>query len=313
MRLQTTISIFTMTMVGALMAACGDDEDGGQDPSGASEDASTAASDPTTTATGAESDTVDDAETTAVDPTDAETTGDAETTDPDSSGTDTTVGTTGEEAGEYAALVRGALFTADLEEAQGVHDPLASAGRAGAMALGDFGHDVVLGTTLLGTTQDEFVAVDRWTSLEGAVTLYSDPDFAEAFAMLFAEPVMPALFERRADWHGWGDLDAADDAESRFVVVVRGHLAEKDPDDAQPLHDQLASGGEETATMLGDVAHVVWLGVDDPREFFAIDVWTSDESIETFYSNPEFQAGFAMLFDAPPSVGVYRSTDWHQW
>jgi heme-degrading monooxygenase HmoA len=293
MRLPPTISIFHMThltqftMVGVLLGACGDD-DGTQDPMDASEEASTSATDPTTTTA---PDTLDTSDTT---------------------GETTAADTTGGDEAEYAALVRGTLFTDDLAEAQALHDAIAAGGQRGAMALGDFGHDVGLGTDLLGTTPDEFVAIDRWTSLEGAMTLYGDPMYVEAFMMLFAEPVMPELFVRRSDWHEWGDLDAADDVESRVFVVVRGRLAEA-PDDAQELHDQLAGGGEEAATMLGDVAHVVWLGVEDPQEYFAVDVWTSGDAIEMFYANEDLQAGFGMLFEAPPVLAVYRSTEWHQW
>ena len=45
----------------------------------------------------------------------------------------------------------------------------------------------------------------------------------------------------------------------------------------------LASGGEEMVREAGDVAHVVGLGLEDPREFLAIDVWTSDDNIEAVY------------------------------
>ena len=65
--------------------------------------------------------------------------------------------------------------------------------------------------------------------------------------------------------------------------------------------------------MAGDVAHVVYLGVEDPRELLIVDVWTASDGIEAFYGNPDFMNGFSTLFDAPASVAVYRSTDWYQW
>jgi len=237
-----------------------------------------------------------------------ETTGDA--TGEDSTGEDST----GEmvDEGTYAALVRGELFTDDLMMAQGLHDMIAMGGEEAATALGDFGHDAKLGTTLLGGTENTFLGLDQWDNLAGAEMLYADPKFGEAFAMLFAEPPVLELFERQDDWHGWGDLESGDGGDHWFVVV-RGTLA-ADADESQELHDMVAAGGEADAMAAGDVAHVVWLGVhDSDDEFFAVDVWTDDTNIEAFYGNPKFQAAFGALFSAPPTVAVYRSTDWYQW
>jgi len=216
-------------------------------------------------------------------------------------------------ATEWAVLVRGELFTTDLAEAQTLHDGLAAGGEGAAKAAGDIAHDAFLGTDLLGTTPDAFVGIDRWTDLQGLGAFYADPEFAEAFDMLFsAEPVVE-VFEHRSDWHGWGDLDEGDALDERFFVVVRGHLAEADPAMAQAAHDAVAAGGEAQVKAAGDLAHVVFVGVEDPQEFFAIDVWPASEPIEAVYGDPEFQAAFGSLFDAPPVIGVYRSTDWHQW
>jgi hypothetical protein len=291
------------------LAACGGDDESSSTGASGSESSTAAETDGSASATLDTSGPSDETSVTSSATLDPDTTG----TDTTGSATDSGSESTGAEASEYAALVRGPLFTADLDEAQAYHDALASGAQAQAEALGDFGHDVVLGTTLLGTTENEFVAVDRWTTLEGAMTLYGDPMFQRAFGPLFAEPVVPELFERNPDWHGWGELDSGDEAESHVFVVVRGRLAADDIADAQTLHDELASAGEAPALELGDVAHVVWLGAEDPHEFFAIDVWTTSDSIEGFYSNPDLQEGFGMLFAAPPSVGVYRSTDWYQW
>lgn len=219
----------------------------------------------------------------------------------------------GEAAQEWGALVRGPLYTDDLEMAQGTHDAVAMGGQEDAENAGDFGHDALLGTTLLGGVQDEFLGIDQWTNLEGALAVYGDPMFQAAFGMLFAEPPALDLFAKRDDWHGWGELESGDGAD-HWYVVVRGRLADTDLDAAQASHDALAAGGQDDAIALGDVAHVVWVGTpEDPQEFFAVDVWTDDSMIEAFYGNPDFGEAFGALFEAPPSIGVYASTDWHQW
>lgn len=210
----------------------------------------------------------------------------------------------------YIAIVLGTL--AEPGDAQGSHDAIAGGGEEGARALGNVHHEVFLGTSLLGTPAGRFLATDRWTDLEGARALYSDPDFVAAFSTLFAEPTAPALYAR-SDFHEWGSLDAADDSEPRYFVVVRGHLAATTTDEARAMHDAVAAGGEDMARAAGDVAHVVFLGADDPREFLAIDVWPTTDGLEALYTNPDFAMAFATLFDEPPTVGVYESTSWHQW
>src|SRR5438045_3722961 len=64
----------------------------------------------------------------------------------------------------YTARIRGPLADPDLAAAKAYHDGVAMNGEPGAHQLGDFAHQVVLGTTDLGTTQDEFVAIDQWRS-----------------------------------------------------------------------------------------------------------------------------------------------------
>lgn len=240
--------------------------------------------------------------------------GDGSSGSSSSSGTDETTGTTGEPVdNHWGALVLGTLFTDDLMTAQATHDAVAMAGEPTAMMAGDYGHDALLGTTWLDTAENQFLAIDQWETLEGAQRVYGDPEFQTAFGMLFARPPSLELFERREDWHGWGSLEAGD-GDAHWFVVVRGRLAEADLDAARAMHDAVAMEGEAAATALGDVAHVVWVGTpEDPQQFFAVDVWTSDEMIAAFYGDPKFQAAFGMLFEAPPTVGVYASTDWYQW
>ena len=181
--------------------------------------------------------------------------------------------------GESVVLVRGTLFTTDLAAAKASHDAVSAGGEMQAKAAGDFGHDAMLGTTLLGSTQDAFLGIDRWDNLSNAQQFYQDPAIADAFGMLFAMPPTVEFFTR-VDWHGWGDLTSGDAFTPHWFVVVRGRLAESDSSAAQSAHDAIAAQGETPALAAGDVAHVVHLGAADPQEFFAVDVWEDDASLE---------------------------------
>ncbi|MEM6994795.1 MAG: hypothetical protein AAF721_30050 [Myxococcota bacterium] len=301
------VSTFALALCAA---ACGDDGTDQDDPGGSTSTGGAPMTD------GGPSGGPEDS--TGADPADSSSGGGNETgvdsTGGESTGGDETTGTTGGGVqNDWGALVLGTLFTDDLAMAQMTHDQVAMGGQKGAMMAGDYGHDAMLGTTLLMTTENQFLGIDQWDNLEGAMAVYGDPKFQAAFGMLFAEPPSLELFERREDWHGWGSLEAADGGD-RWFVVVRGTLAGDDIDASQTAHDMIAAGGEADAMAAGDVAHVVWVGTpEDPNQFFAVDVWTDDTNIETFYGNPDFQMAFGALFDAPPTIGVYASTDWHQW
>lgn len=224
-----------------------------------------------------------------------------------------TGGTGGAVAPEFAALVRGTLFTADLAAAKTKHDEIASGGEPAAKAAGDIAHDVLLGTTLLGTVENQFVGIDRWTDGQAMSDFYMNPDLQAAFGQLFSAPPTLEAFQRQPTWHTWGDMDAGDTFDPYFFVVVRGKLKEADPAKAQAGHDAVASGGEATVTAAGDVAHIVFTGLQDPQEFLAIDIWKSSDDMEAVYTNADFQAAFGSLFEGQPTLAVYRSTDWHQW
>lgn len=214
----------------------------------------------------------------------------------------------------YTARIRGPLADPDLAAARAYHDGVAMNGEAGAHQLGDFAHQVVLGTTDLGTTQDQFVAIDQWRSAEGASTLYNDPDFQAALGPLFAAPPEVELYERHTDWYGWGDLGAGRaTGQPYWLATIHGRLKQATVAENQAAHDAIAAGAEDQAHLAGDIAHVPHLGLTDDREFFNIDLWTDEAGMLAVYTDPAFQQAFLSLFESPPELYIYRSTDWYQW
>ena len=213
---------------------------------------------------------------------------------------------------KITAYVHGPLAQKTLDEARVYHDKLAGGSQAAAHDAGDLGHHVMLGTGEPAGGKDEFLALDEWRSLEGPGAVYGDPQFQKSFAQLFAKPVMPELYQRRPDWHTWGDLKAPG-AGPYWVMIVKGHLAKATEAENRAAHDAVAGGFEKAARAAGDIAHVPHLAIDDPRVFFNVDVSTSHEGMLAVLSNPDFQKAFGALFDAPPEVHIYRSSDWKQW
>ncbi len=216
-------------------------------------------------------------------------------------------------AGTWAVLVRGALASTDLAKMKTTHDAVAKGGETAAKAAGDQSHDVLLGTKLLGTTENEFMGLDTWNNLSGLQKFYADPNFIKAFSTLFKSAPAPEIFVKQDKWHGWGDLKSGDAHKPYYFVVARGTLKEKDASKAKAAHDAVAAGGESIVKAAGDVAHIVFTGLKDPQEFMAIDIWKDSANIAKTYTDPNFAKGFAALFSGTPTIAVYKSTDWHQW
>jgi hypothetical protein len=94
--------------------------------------------------------------------------------------------------------------------------------------------------------------------------------------------------------------------------LALGVLKLQDRAQNQAAHDAVASHGKQPSIDAGNVAHVVYLGLDDDRQFVAFDIWKSADNIQGFYSNPQFVSAFGGLFETV-SQPVYQSTNWVQW
>jgi hypothetical protein len=213
------------------------------------------------------------------------------------------------ETPEWDALLRGTLATSD-KKAEAIHDPLAKGGEKTGKDLGDFAHFAMLGTTILGTHEDEFLVFDRWHE-NNMNKFYGNPTFQKDLAPLFASPPTLEQFQRQEAWEHWGEVDSGRSASEFWFVVIRGELA--DPATAQATHDAGAKAAKDTANQLGDVSHTAYLGTVDAKQTLILDVWVKSDHIQDFYSQPSFQKGFASLFAEPPTLGVYHSTHWYQW
>jgi quinol monooxygenase YgiN len=213
---------------------------------------------------------------------------------------------------EWAAVIRGTLADMDLAMAKATHDQIAMGGEQQAKMAGDIAHDVLLGTTLLDSVENEFLAIDRWTDPEAMQAFYADPMVQQAFAGLFAAPPSIQYFVYHPDWEDWGDMESGDAFDPYFFHFAIGVLASMDTAENQAAHDMVAAGGKEPSMQAGNVAHVIFLGLEDERQFLAVDIWQSDTNMEAFYTNPDFVAAFAPLFESV-SQPVFQSTDWYQW
>jgi hypothetical protein len=210
-------------------------------------------------------------------------------------------------------LIIGTLADADLAEAQSKQDVLAKGGEAAAKGLGDVGHTVMLGTSLLGTTPDQFLALDRWKDDANIDGFYSNKTLEAGFAEVFKPAPSVTVYLEATSWAGYGTPESADGADPYYWVVVRGTMKYADLKQDQAIHDAVVKQVAPKAQAAGDVAHVVYTGRDDVKLYFSIDAWPAATDLAAFYGNPEFAKALSNLFDGPPTVGIYQSTHWYQW
>ncbi len=95
-------------------------------------------------------------------------------------------------------------------------------------------------------------------------------------------------------------------------VTIRARL-KNDPGTSKVIHDQVTAATKAMAIEAGDIAHWVYLGAQDARDFLGIDEWKTMEQSEAFSQNPKIREFFGQLFEGAPEVRVWKKSDWNQW
>ena len=97
---------------------------------------------------------------------------------------------------QYITIVRGRLKDADQEAARDAHDAIVDALRPKSEPLGAVGHQAYVDPR----DQGAFVAIDRWSSMEGLQQFLGDPSVqAQLGSMFDGAPDVSVLAERE----GW--------------------------------------------------------------------------------------------------------------
>jgi quinol monooxygenase YgiN len=97
---------------------------------------------------------------------------------------------------QYITIVRGRLKDADQGAAQSAHDSIVDALRPESEPLGAAGHQAYVDPQDPGT----FVAIDRWSSLDGLQQFIGNPNVQERLGSMFdGRPEVTILAERE----GW--------------------------------------------------------------------------------------------------------------
>ena len=101
---------------------------------------------------------------------------------------------------------------------------------------------------------------------------------------------------------------------SLFLLAIRGTLAPPTLEAARKFHNNTAGAPENIVAVrsLGDLSHMVYVPAEAPKsgagEFLILDVWSSADGINTFFSKPTEQEQAGQIFTKRDPV-VWRAAE----
>jgi hypothetical protein len=94
-----------------------------------------------------------------------------------------------------------------------------------------------------------------------------------------------------------------------FFTTVRGRLNHTDPQAALQLHNDIVAELRRRNEPLGGVGHRVFVNVQEPLEFLALDMWETMEGLQQAFGNPDTVARMGSMFDGAPEVSIWSPRD----
>ena len=94
-----------------------------------------------------------------------------------------------------------------------------------------------------------------------------------------------------------------------FFTTVRGKQNHADPQAALELHNSIVAELRQRNEPLGGSGHRVFVNVQDPMEFLALDTWESMEGLQQAFGNPDSVAKMGSMFDGQPEATIWSPRD----
>jgi quinol monooxygenase YgiN len=228
-----------------------------------------------------------------------------------SGGGSTTTGSGGGAGVTYTVLARGTL-KGDEAASKALHETLVSGAQQAAEAAGDVGHDTFLGKDAAPGAPLDFLAIDRWTSLDGLDAFFAGAPVKDFESKFYAAAPDVSVWQPEQGFTTWGSTADAHDA-GAYTITLRGHHA-GDEATALATHNAIvAAVPAPGAVALGNVAHQIFSNPKDPTEILIVEVWANQANQEMIYSNPDFQKQIAKLWSDMPTIRRWTGTGWTGW
>jgi len=229
----------------------------------------------------------------------------------DSSSTASADGGGGHAPGEaFTALVRGPLKN-DEASSKALHEMVVGEARQQAMQSGDVGHEPLLNKDTPQGAPLEFLAIDRWTTVEAFNAFVESPPVVDFIAKFYAAPPDVSVWQPRPGWTTWGSPADESPSAGGYVITLRGRYA-GDAASAMATHNGIVAGiPSPGAVALGNTAHLLFANPKDAGELLIIEVWTSQTAQEMTYA--ALGPAIAKLWNGMPAIARWRTTDWTRW
>lgn len=218
----------------------------------------------------------------------------------------------------FLLAIRGALKQTALDEARTIHNQTAGNpdGVAAARSLGDLSHNVYVPVADAKGAATELLILDRWNSLDGLATFFSNPQVQAGGGMIF-KVRDPVVWQLAADIPGF-DLPTPTGKNDRFVGLIRGSVRSREA--AKVAFEALYRDTINPARILGQVSHQIFYRVTQPGEpasleLLGVDIWMDGEGMGKFYSDPKHTAALKNVFTAAPVASVWKQPagSWVEW
>jgi|SRR5882672_725030 len=95
-----------------------------------------------------------------------------------------------------------------------------------------------------------------------------------------------------------------------YITIVRGQLKSESIEENKKVHDMIFKPLQEFGRSLSAIGHKVYLNPQNPKEFLAIDTWTTLEGPQKLFSDPKVGEEFSKLFESTPEVTFWGESDW---
>ncbi|MDR3573786.1 MAG: hypothetical protein P4L50_07990 [Anaerolineaceae bacterium] len=218
----------------------------------------------------------------------------------------------------YLLSIQGKLSPKSLEAARKIHNETAGAPAnvAAARELSDLSHMVYVPLGHNGQDAGDFLILDQWNNLEGLNNFFGNVHVQEQAGLIFSARD-PVVWQPAADFNRY-HFPSPYGKNQRFVGIVRGTVASRQA--AQKIHNDLTAKMVKKARIAGNISHEPYFRLGQPgqpetTEFFAVDVWNDEASMNAHYNDADFMSGFSTLFTARPhsSIWVHPAGDWVEW
>ncbi len=218
----------------------------------------------------------------------------------------------------YLLSIQGKLSPKSLEAARTIHNETAGAPAnvAAAKELSDLSHSVYVPIGHNGRDAGDFLILDQWNKLEGLNNFFGNVHVQEQAGLIFSARD-PVVWKPAADFNSY-HFPPTYGMNQRRVGIVRGTVASRQT--ALKLHNDLTAKMVNRARAAGNLSHEAFFRLTQPGqpeslEFFAVDVWMDEASMNNHYQDPDFMSGFSTMFTARPdsSIWVHPAGDWVEW